>query len=219
MRLFLASYRFGNHADALIDLVGGPGARVGVISNALDFIPPEARAAYSRTVYDQMAALEDLGLTPFDLDLRNHFEDPGRLAEALDAADLLWVTGGNSFLLRRAMRHSGLDRLVAERLAQDRLAYGGYSAGAVVAGPHLRGLELMDPPEVTAEGYPAAGAPIWGGLGLVPMPIVPHYRSDHPESADADRVAAHHAETGEPCMLLSDAEVLLVRNGDRTILR
>lgn len=219
MRLFLASYRFGDHADALVDLVGGPGARVAVISNALDFIPSEARIAYARTVYDQMAALDDLGLKPFDLDLRSHFHAPEGLANALDAADLVWVTGGNTFLLRRAMALSGFDRLIGPRLAADRLAYGGYSAGAVVAGPHLRGLQLMDPPDVIAEGYPQSAAPIWEGLGLTPLPIVPHYRSDHPESADAERVAARHAAAGEPCQLLSDSEVLVVRGGAQTILR
>ena len=218
MRLFLASYRFGNHPDALVDLAGGAGARVAVISNALDFIPAEARAAYARTVYDQMAALGDLGLFPFDLDLRNYFDESNDLGDVLDAADLVWVTGGNTFLLRRAMHLSGFDRQIVDRLARDDLAYGGYSAGAVVAGPHLRGLELMDAPEATAEHYPAA-PPIWDGLGLVSSPIVPHYRSDHPESADAERVAEHHAANGEPCTLLTDAEVLLVRGESRTILR
>lgn len=219
MRLFLASYRFGAHADALVDLVGGRGARVAVVSNALDFIPAEARAAYARTVYDQMAGFSDLGLHPFDLDLRRYFHDAAGLGEALDAADLVWATGGNSFLLRQALRLSGLDRQIADRLAREDLAYGGYSAGAVVAGPDLRGLELMDPPEVSAEGYPVNAPTIWEGLGLISAPIVPHYRSDHPESADADRVAARHEAEGRSCILLTDAEVLLVRGEQQTILR
>lgn len=37
MRLYLSSYRIGNHADQLKELVGKPHARVAVSVNALDF--------------------------------------------------------------------------------------------------------------------------------------------------------------------------------------
>ena len=218
MRLFLASYRFGDFADDLVALAGGPGGRVAVISNALDFIPLEARAAYARTGYDQMQALRELGFEPFDLDLRGFFATPEHLAGALRDVALIWATGGNSFLLRRAMRLSRFDELIVRLLAEDRLVYGGYSAGAVVAGPHLHGVELMDPPGLEVDAYPTQPT-IWEGLGLIDRPLVPHFRSDHPDSADADRVATALNERGELFETLADGDVLLRRGAVQRILR
>ena len=52
---------------------------------------------------------------------------------------LIWVNGGNVFLLRRAMQQSGLDNVIIERKSDDGFVYSGYSAGACVVGPTLRG--------------------------------------------------------------------------------
>jgi dipeptidase E len=217
MRLFLASHRFGAFAGDLQRLVK-PGARVAVISNALDFIAPQARETYARLVYDQLAAFGDLGLEAFDLDLRRYFEDQTELAAIVDGAELVWVTGGNVFLLRQAMRLSGFDALIHPLLAADRLAYGGYSAGACVAGPDLHGLELMDPPDQAADGYPLS-QPIWEGLGLFERLIIPHYRSDSPEAPAAEAVAADLQTHGQTFETLGDADVI-IRDGERTrILR
>ena len=86
---------------------------------------------------------------------------------------LIWTLGGNSSLLRRAMRQSGLDLLLTAWRDDAGIVYGGYSAGAVVATPTLRGIHLVDPPAALAEGYPPEI--IWDGLALVPYSIAPHY--------------------------------------------
>jgi dipeptidase E len=217
MRLFLASYRFGAFSGDLQRLVP-PGARVAVISNALDFISPQGREAYARAVYDQLAAFADLGLEAHDLDLRRYFGDPSGVAEVLEASGLVWVTGGNVFLLRQAMRLSGFDNLIRPLLRADQLVYGGYSAGACVAAPHLRGIELMDPPDQTADGYPAS-EPIWEGLGLFELPIIPHYRSDSPEAPAAEAVAAALQARGESFQPLGDADVIVREGGKVRVLR
>ena len=213
MRLFLASHRFGEFSTALLDLAGGPGGRVAVVSNALDFIPASDRLGYARAVYDQMQVFRDLGLEPFDLDLRRYFSTPQTLGSALEDASLVWATGGNAFLLRLAMRLSGFDELIVRLLSTDRLAYGGYSAGAVVAGPSLEGIDLMDAPDLEVAGYPRQT--IWDGLGLIDQNLVPHYRSDHPESADAERVVAAHHAALRPYATLADGDVL-IREGELT---
>jgi dipeptidase E len=91
------------------------------------------------------------------------------------------------------------------------LAYGGWSAGACVAGPDLRGLELMDDPHVLAEGYDPE--PVWEGLGLVEAAIVPHYRSDHPEAAAAEATAEWMRVRNLPHRTLRDGDVL-IQNGE-----
>jgi dipeptidase E len=206
MRLYLSSYRFGDRIDLLLAMVG-QGARVGVVSNALDAIPQSSRDNYARTVHDPIAELRGHGLDAADLDLRRYFGKPDKLEEVLSKLDLVWAVGGNSFLLRRAMRQSGFDTLLPKFLEADRLAYGGWSAGAVVACPDLRGIELMDEPDVVAEGYDPA--PVYDGLNLIAFHLVPHYESDHPESPAAAKVTAYLLDHALPYRTMRDGDVLI----------
>ena len=207
MRLYLSSFRMGDHFDTLLGMIG-PKAKVAVISNAVDFVPTADRQAYVRTVFDPVVAFTDQGLEAFDLDLRAYFARPDALATVLTDVQLVWAVGGNTFLLRRAFAQSGLDEIIKRGLAEDSLVYGGWSAGAVIAGPTLRGIDLMDEPHVIVDGYQAA--PIWDGLGLVDYVIVPHFASDHPESADAARCAAYYTERRIAHRTLRDGEVIIV---------
>lgn len=207
MRLYLSSYRMGRRFGALVEALGR-GAKVAVVSNATDFIPDEARAAYARTVFDPIAHFNDHGLDASPLDLRTFFNDAAGLETALAGVRLVWANGGNAFLLRRAMRQSGLEAILGREVPVGGLVYGGWSAGAVVAGPTLRGLELMDDPAVVAEGYDPE--PIWEGLGLVDFSLVPHFGSDHPEAEAAARAAEWLAGQGMPHRTLRDGEVVVV---------
>jgi dipeptidase E len=206
LRLYLSSFRMGDRFDELVAQLGS-GAKVAVVSNALDFIPAEARAAYARNVFDPIGVFEDHGLAAANLDLRAYFGSPGRLATDLTDVALVWMTGGNAFLLRRAMRQSGLDEIIQQRVADATMIYAGWSAGAVVAGPTLRGIDLMDDPQVLAEGYESAV--IWDGLGLIDSVIVPHFRSPHTEALAADRAVAWLSENDLKFTPLRDGEVLV----------
>lgn len=206
MRLYLSSLRFGDAFQHLLDMAG-QGARAGIVMNAVDFIPREQREAYARNVYDPAAILREHGLQATELDLRTYFGDTEGLARALADLDLVWVAGGNSFLLRRAMRQSGFDRVGVELIEQDKLIYGGWSAGAVVACPDLRGIDLIDDPNVLAEGYDPA--PVYDGLNLIAFHLVPHYESDHPESEAAGRTAAYLLDQALPYRTLKDGDVLI----------
>ena len=209
MRLYLASHRTGDSYPELLRMAGGPGARVGVISNAVDFIPVADREAYARKVFDPVADFRGHGLDAYDLDLRGYFRRPEALLAELERTQLVWAVGGNAFLLRRAMRQSGFDAIAPGLVWAERLAYGGWSAGACVAAPSLRGLEHMDDPETLAEGYDRE--PVWEGLVLIDAAIVPHYRSEHPEAEAAERAAAWMVANGVPHRTLRDGDVLIQR--------
>ena len=210
MRLYLASYRTGDAFPELLRMAG-PGARVGVVSNAVDFIPSADREAYARKVHDPIADFRDAGLDAYDLDLRAYFRRPDALLAELERTRLVFAVGGNAFLLRRAMRQSGFDAIAPGLIWAERLVYGGWSAGACVAAPSLRGLEAMDDPAVLAEGYDPE--PVWEGLGLIDAAIVPHWRSDHPEADAAERCAAWMVANGVPHRTLRDGDVL-IQNGE-----
>lgn len=202
MRLFLSSYRLTPTTPALTAMVGA-GAKAAVVLNALDCLPAGARA---ERVVEETAALAALGLGAEELDLRAFSDRPGELRRTLAEFALVWATGGNAFVLRDAMRRSGFDTALAERLSDDSLVYGGYSAGACVAGPTLRGLELVDDPGAVAELT-------WDGLKLVDFSIAPHYDSDHSESALVERVVSYFREHAMPHRVLRDGESLVVENG------
>ena len=191
MRLYLSSYRMGDRAGALLALLGS-GKRAAIVANALDNISPSARKIYREEVYDPRAELGSLGIAAEELDLRQYFGREPALADTLSNFDLVWVLGGNAFVLRRAMRQSGFDTVIGGMLDRDAIVYGGFSAGAVVAGPSLRGFEIMDDPLEFPAGY--APTPVWEGLGLVDFSIVPHHRSAHPEAPAAEKMARHLAQ-------------------------
>jgi len=216
MRLYLSSFRLGNHAHRITELVGRERPRVLAVMNALDAIAVEKRQAlYARLCGD----LATIGCEPHELDLREYFARPGEIGRALSGCDLVWVNGGNAFTLRAAMRQSGFDEAITSLLDADAIVYGGYSAGAVVAGPTLRGIDLVDSAD-PADALPLGYGPIitWEGLGLVPYAIAPHYRSDHFESKKMEDVVAYFERHGVPYWALRDGQVIVINGRDEVVL-
>lgn len=206
MRLYLSSYRVGDRAGSLLALLGS-GKRAALIENALDLYSDEAREMHRREVYDPAAELNSLGIASTRLDLRQYFGRTEALADELSHYDLVWVVGGNTFVLRRAMKASGFDDVITGMLDNDEIVYGGFGAGAAVAAPALRGMHLFDDEGEVPHGYDAET--VWDGLGLIDHSIVPHYRSPHPETAAAERVARHLSGQGLRYRALRDGEVIV----------
>lgn len=204
MRLYLSSFRIGNHPDRLLELAGS-GRRVALICNALDDRPDGVRQA---AVDRELADLTSLGFDVTELDLRH-----GRSAIAqLAAVDVLWVRGGNVFVLRQAMAGSGADATIVELIETDAVVYAAYSAGACVLAPELHGFELVDDPPATTDL-------IYDGLGILDRPFVPHLKSPgHPETEACDRLSAKLTAAGHPHWALSDGDVLLAHNSSVELL-
>jgi dipeptidase E len=211
MRLYLSSFRNGNKPEKLLELLGD-GRRTALILNAMDFVSPEDRAA---DLERETERLKSIGLEPTEVDLRQFFGKPTGLKEMLAEFDLIWVRGGNAFVLRRAFRQSGADAAITELLAEDAVVYGGYSAGVDILQPHLHGIELVDPPDAIPDGYDKNI--IWDCLGILPYCVAPHYKSDHPESADVDKTVAYYIENHIPFVALRDGEVIVVNGGSKEI--
>jgi dipeptidase E len=205
MRLYLSSLGVGKRPESLLRMLGDR-RRVAYVPNAVDYLPGPDR---SRALRDDLDELGDLGLEPTVVDLRDWFGHEGELRYVLAGADLVWVRGGYVFVLRRALRASGADRIVADLLERDAVVYGGYSAGPCMLGPTLRGIEgEEDDPTVVPEGYPAEV--VWEGLGLLPYAIVPHYGGAESHGY-RDWLIDNHV----PFVALRDGEALVV-DGDRT---
>lgn len=221
MRLYLSSHKIGDSAGALLAMLGTTtGTRAAVISNGFDGASTAARDIYRAEVFNPHNILASLGIEAESLDLRAYFGDGAALRRRLENFDLVWVMGGNSFVLRRAMKQSRFDQVIEELLEADRIVYGGDGAGAIVAGPTLRGMELLDDPWEVPENYEESL--VWSGLRLTGFTIVPHFRSNHPESAAAEKLVNYLRARRLPYRALSDGEVVVAtgaRGADRPLLK
>jgi dipeptidase E len=204
MRLFLSSFRLSDDPARLTALLRTR-RPVAVVANAMDMLPEAARAGCVRS---EVIALAGLGLDAEEIDLRAYFGAAGRLARDLERHELVWVRGGNTFVLRTALALSGADEVLTGLLRRDAIVWGGYSAGCCVLAPDLRGIELVDDP---GEVRGCHGTdPMWEGLGLIDHAVVPHFRSGHPESELVELLAARYRDQGVPHRTLRDGEAIVV---------
>jgi dipeptidase E len=181
------------------------GRRIGFIPNAMDAVPQHERESSNAA---SLWEVQNVGIAIETLDLRLYFGAAGALAEKLDTFDGVWVRGGNTFVLRQAMRLSGFDDLVANMRSAD-FFYGGYSAGVCVLAPRLDGLQQVDDPSQR----PYSGSEvILDGLGLLSYLILPHFESDHPESAAIDKEVEYCRDEGISFRTLRDGEVIIIEN-------
>lgn len=195
----------GDHPERLVELLDAPGPAA-VIANAIDGASDDDRR---EGVERELGALAELGLHAEELDLRDYVGAAERLAADFARYRLVWVRGGNTFMLRHALAVSGADEILTRLLAQDALVYAGYSAGCCVLAPSLRGLELVDQPEAVPETYGVP--PIWDGLGQLEYAFVPHVDSPgHPETEACGRLAEHYRATGVAHRTLRDGEAIVV---------
>ena len=179
--------------------------RTAYISNALDFSNDLERRKKSEDA--DLADLEAVGLKVENLDLREFFGRQEDLKQKLSEYNIIWVRGGNAFVLRQAMELSGFSKVLLEMLGRKDLVYGAYSAGACVLAPTLHGLELVDDPNV--HPYPGQIETIWEGLGILDYAVVPHYASDHAESDVVNNVIKYMVDNKILFKAIKDGEVII----------
>lgn len=204
MKLYLSSYFFGAHAQELSTLISDK-KKAAIIMNAGDMHGNKLRPFYFNAEADKF---RQLGYEAEELDLREYFNDKDKLKSVLVKYSLVWAMGGNSFVLRRALKQSGADILLKELVSKNRLIYAGFSAGAVVATTTLHGIELVDDPNEVPEGYDSEI--VWDGLGLVDFSIAPHYKSQHPESYSINAVVDYFKSQDMTYKTLSDGEDIVI---------
>jgi dipeptidase E len=183
MKLYLSSYRIPTPND-IAELLGKPltSVAVALIPNAKDYYIKRAK---DFKVSDLAAYMRNLGLKVDIVDLQD-YSDLEILREKLSSYHLIWAMGGNTYMLRDQMQRSGFDKIIA-KLLDSGIVYGGDSAGALVAGQSIAGVESADEPEFAEEL-------IKEGLSLVPFVILPHV--DNPEFASVlpEFRGVHHSK-------------------------
>ena len=203
MKLYLSSYKIGDEGQKLAGMVGGE-KRIALISNALDCYSDLERRKKSEQ--EEINAMTFLGLNPELLDLRDYFGKKDELQSKLECFNAVWVRGGNVFVLRVAIKKSGFDEIIKEKVNDKDFVYAGYSAGPCVLSKSLKGFEIVDDINALQDAYPGEGI-IWEGLGLIDFVFIPHYRSDHPESPSIEKEVEYLKKNNINYKTFRDGEV------------
>lgn len=171
--------------------------RIACIPNAKDLHTSLQRERLVASVKEVTA----VGVKIEIIDVVSYAGRPHDLHRRLSAFSGIWVVGGDLFYLRYAMKLSGFDQIIQSLLDQE-VVYGGYSAGAIVAGPTLDHFDLNG--EVHREPET-----IWQGLGLTKQVIIPHWN-----------IKAHnHFFTDIKKLLIEDKQqVIPLRDGQAVII-
>ena len=206
MKFYLSSFRLGRQSDQLERLMS-VNKTIAYIPNAGDYTlgNPEQKKAWEQFDIDK---LENLGVTVTYCDLHEYFGRTDELRHVLRNCGGMFVRGGNTFILRQAMKLSGFDVIFSELVLDDDVVYAGYSAGICVLAPDLRALQLVDDP--TDKPYKELQDTIWEGLGFLAYLVLPHYQSDHPESADIDKAVEFAKSNNIAFKTLRDGEVIII---------
>ena len=132
--------------------------------------------------------------------------------QAIDETDAVFIGGGNTFRLLKALYDFELLDPIRARVAAG-MPYIGSSAGSNVAGPTIR----------TTNDMPIVQPPSFDALGLVSFQINPHYLDPDPNSKHMgetreERILQFLEENDTPVVGLREGAMLLIENGE-TILR
>ena len=207
MKYYLSSYKFGDQIEALKALIPLNNS-IGHINNSRDWVGADSDRA-EKHQREEIALLNEMGFAAEPLDLREYFKKSGELKSKLSTLGGVWVSGGNTFVLRMAMRLSGFDEAFKELLARDDFLYGGYSAGICILSDSLKSIDFVDDPN----NFPYQGItePIYEGLGVFNYSFMPHYDSDHPESEAVGKEIQRCIDNKWLFKALRDGDVIIVK--------
>jgi dipeptidase E len=182
-----------DHAEKEIRELVGSGNRVVFVPYAVHDLRAYAVKAEER--------FRDMGLSLISI------HDVSNMLRAVAEADAIFVGGGNTFRLLKALHDHDLLAPIRRRVAAG-IPYIGSSAGSIVACPTLK--TTKDMPVVQPSSFEA--------LGLVPFQISPHYLDPDPSSThmgetQEERIMQFLEENEEAVVGLREGSILRVEEG------
>jgi dipeptidase E len=182
-----------DHAESEIRDFLGDAKKVLFVPYAL--YDRDAYAATARERFQRMA---------YDLTSVHNAGDP---KQAVKDTDVVFIGGGNTFRLLKALYDFDLLEVIHDRVV-DGMWYIGSSAGANVAGPTIK----------TTKDMPIVQPPSFDSLGLVPFQISPHFQDPDPNSThmgetQEERIRQFLEENDTPVAGLREGAMVRLENG------
>src|SRR5205814_1733309 len=127
--------------------------------------------------------------------------------KAIDCSDAIFIGGGNTFRLLKALQDLELLEPIRQKV-QNGAPYLGSSAGSNVAGPTIK----------TTKDMPIVQPRSFDSLGLVPFQISPHFQDPDPSSkhmgeTQEERILQFLEENKTPVVGMREGARLLCENG------
>lgn len=190
-------------------------SRIGLVIQRLSFVfskPPKDLKiiclSTAANVYEEKPWLEDekqpfrdMGFNLIELDIAN--KKPQQVSEKLHDADVIYVTGGNTYYLLQQMKACQFGNVLRECLERGVL-YIGSSAGAIVLCDNIDFIRDMDDPAL-------AKLDNYEGLGILDFKILPHL--NHPKYGAKACKIAFDLQSSERILGLRDDQAVYIRDG------
>jgi dipeptidase E len=131
------------------------------------------------------------------------------IEDVLRRAALVYVPGGNTFLLNHRLHLSGVMPYLRKKI-QAGLPFVGFSAGMILCGPNI----------LTAKDLNTVPTPHFAGLDLVPLNFFAHYADDgYGQSMHDEWLGDYHFFHDNPVIMLSDGAYVRVDGKKTTLVR
>jgi dipeptidase E len=131
------------------------------------------------------------------------------IEDIIRRASLVYVPGGNTFLLNHRLHVSGVMPYL-RKVVQTGLPLVGFSAGMVLCGPNI----------LTSKDINTVETPHFDGLKVSPFNFVAHYPLDaYGQSVKDEWLADYHFFHDNPVIMLCDGAYLKVEGKKTTLVR
>ncbi len=161
--------------------------------------------------------MREVGFNIEEVDIEG--KNMGQLMKIFQPKDIIFVEGGNTFYLMKAIRQSGFDKAIKKLLKQGKV-YIGVSAGSIVAGKKIKTAEWLGDEYENKEKFNFKN---FKGMALVPFNIFVHYQPEYAEiikkKIKSDRKRKKlRILTDDQAILIQGREVALIGKGEKIIL-
>ncbi len=135
--------------------------------------------------------------------------EPGEVEAILDRAGVLYISGGNTFLLSHRLHEHRLAEMIRSRVLGG-LPIVAFSAGTILCGPNI----------LTSNDMNMCGTFHFGGLDLVLYNFYVHYPAEEQARVQRDEwLAEYFAYHANPILIMDDGAYLKASQEEITVVR
>ena len=178
-------------------------------SKKILFIPTAANVEeYKNYMHLTEKAFEDIGYEVDNFDISIFSEK--NVKEKLLKAEIIFISGGNTFYLLQELKRKNLISYLKERI-ENGLLYIGESAGSVITSPNIEYASLADDKTLAKE------LSDYTGMNLIDFYIVPHF-GEEPFAESSEKIVELYKDKLD-LKLINNKEVILIENDDFRIIK